>query len=107
MEDFLLVARNSNPSVSTVRRAVNNAGFATGVFAVDPIQPFVYFCGSSGVTSSKPFNPERSGQRKQVARGGCFQFAGRMSGIGRGLTPSASTSALPRELMAVSCSNAT
>jgi hypothetical protein len=46
---------------------LNNTGFATGDFAVDPAAKYLYFCGSLGVTSSKTKDIKKREQRKTVA----------------------------------------
>jgi hypothetical protein len=42
-------------------------GFATGDFAVDPANKYLYFCGSIGVTSSKTKDAKKRNQRKTIA----------------------------------------
>ena len=46
---------------------VNTDGFATGDFAVDPANKYLYFCGSLGVTSSKTKDAKKRNQRKTIA----------------------------------------
>lgn len=50
-----------------IRRGINNSGFATGAFAADPAQPYVYLCGSYGLTSSRTSSAVNRNQRKNVA----------------------------------------
>lgn len=58
---------SAKPKSPIIRRDVNNSGFATGAFAADPAQPFVYLCGSYGLTSSRMRDDVKRDQRKNVA----------------------------------------
>lgn len=46
---------------------LSTSGFATGDFAVDPANKYLYFCGSIGVTSAKTKDAKKRNQRKTIA----------------------------------------
>lgn len=50
-----------------IKRTIDNSGFAIGDFAADPTQPYLYSCGSFGVTSSRAKDLAKRSQRKNVA----------------------------------------